>query len=72
MARNKAREIAEQVGASRPFILNILNGHRSPSALMAVKLEQATGVSRLAWLYPHEFENPLIKANSNTDQAANG
>jgi hypothetical protein len=39
---------------------------------MAVKLEQATGVSRLAWLYPHEFENPLIKANSNTDQAANG
>jgi len=49
-------------------IAKILRGDRRPSPELAKKLEQVTGVSRLAWLYPDEFYNPYIKPKSNKQQ----
>jgi len=45
-------------------IAKILRGDRHPSPELAKKLEQATGVHRLCWLYPDEYPNPYIKPNN--------
>jgi plasmid maintenance system antidote protein VapI len=68
MAQLRARQIAERIGASRPFISRILNGTRSPSADMAVKLEEATGIDRRAWMWPEDYQNPLIKTTKSSEQ----
>ena len=61
-------DIAKAINISRQAIHNIIKGRRRPSPELAKKLEQVTGVSRLAWLYPDEFYNPYIKPKSNKQQ----
>ena len=58
-------EIAKLVSVSKQTIHNIIKGRRRPSSSLAKKLEQVTGVSRLAWLYPDEFENPYYQQKEN-------
>jgi hypothetical protein len=42
------------------YVTKILRRERRPSPSLARELEQVTGISRLAWLYPDEFHNPMI------------
>lgn len=67
MERNVTK-LAEKVNASKPFIFRVLTGQRSPSPKMAARLEKATGIPRLAWLYPDEFENPMIRKPNQCSQ----
>jgi transcriptional regulator with XRE-family HTH domain len=55
------KTISEKTGFSRQHIDFILNRARAPSLAAAVKLEDATGVNRLAWLFPDEHENPYMR-----------
>lgn len=48
-------QIAAECGASQSYVCEILNGNKTPSADMARRLEKATGISRLHWMYPNEF-----------------
>jgi len=50
------KDIAEKVGISPTHISDIIHGRKRPSPDLALKLEKVTGVSRLAWLYPDEYE----------------
>ena len=49
-------KIAMIVGVAQSHISGILNKKKKPSADVASKLELATGISRLHWLYPDEFD----------------
>jgi hypothetical protein len=52
--------IAAKVGCSLPFVSDVFAGKKRPSPEMAVKFEVATKVDRRAWIWPEEFENPLM------------
>jgi len=55
------REISQLTGFTRTYINFLRKGKKVPSAEAAKKLEDVTGIPRLAWLYPHEFKNPLLR-----------
>ena len=59
MELNKT-EIENRAGISRRYIDFILNGTRTPSPKLASILEEVTGIDRRAWLWPEEFENPVL------------
>jgi len=54
-------EIARKAGITPRHINDIVRGRKTPSPKLAKKLEQITGISRIAWLYPEEFSNPYIR-----------
>ena len=54
------QEIADAIGRSQSAIHYILNGDRMPSVDMAVRLEDATGICREAWVWPERHYNPYI------------
>ena len=54
------QEIADKVGHSQSHIHYILKGDRTPSVKVAVKLEEATGICREAWLWPERHLNPYM------------
>jgi transcriptional regulator with XRE-family HTH domain len=54
-------EIAKAAGITRQHIDYIFAGKRRPSAELATELERITGIDRRAWLWPEEFQNPLLK-----------
>jgi plasmid maintenance system antidote protein VapI len=54
------QEIADKIGHSQSHIHYILNGDRTPSVMMAVELEEATGICREAWLWPERHFNPYM------------
>lgn len=56
----KQNEIAFRSGHHQSTISKILNGDRMPSSQMAVDLELATGVCRMAWVFPEKHFNPYI------------
>ena len=56
-----AIELAKKTQKSKRHIDYILNGDRRPSPEMAIILEKATGIDRRAWLWPDEFQNPMLK-----------
>jgi transcriptional regulator with XRE-family HTH domain len=58
--RLSQQELARKVGVTQQYISCITNGKRTPSAAVAALLEQATGVRREAWIWPHLFWNPYI------------
>jgi transcriptional regulator with XRE-family HTH domain len=58
----KQNSIAVRAVISEQFLSNILAGKRRPSPEIAARLEKATGINRLAWLYPDEYPNPMISA----------
>ena len=54
------QEIAEKAGISQQMVSYIINGDRTPSIEVAVKLEKATGFPRESWLFPERHYNPYI------------
>jgi len=64
MKRIKQTELAKMVGVSPTFIGYVLAGKCRPGLSVAKKLEEATGINRLAWLYPDEHKNPMMRAAS--------
>lgn len=56
----RADELAEATGLSREYLRLVIYGWKIPSPSTAVKLEKVTGVERLAWLFPDEYDNPLL------------
>ena len=50
--------LAKAVGITNRHLCDIRSGRRRPSVDLALELEKATGINRLAWLYPQEFFNP--------------
>jgi DNA-binding transcriptional regulator YdaS (Cro superfamily) len=59
--RGKQKRFAKLLGVSIQHMNDIMNRRRRPSPEMAVQLEELTGVDRRAWLWPDDFENPLLK-----------
>lgn len=57
----KSKDLARAVGCTERFIHLIWSGKKKPGLEMAKRLEKATGVPRLAWLYPDEFDNPYVQ-----------
>lgn len=53
-------EIAEKAGISQQMVSYIINGDRTPSIEVAVKLEKATGFPRESWLFPERHYNAYI------------
>lgn len=47
----KQIDIARQVGITPIHLNAVLAARRNPSARLAVKLEQATGVARTIWIF---------------------
>jgi len=54
------KEIAEKAGISQQMVSYIINGDRTPSIEVAVKLEKATGFPRESWLFPERHYNAYI------------
>ncbi|SHN66719.1 helix-turn-helix domain-containing protein [Desulfovibrio litoralis] len=50
------QDIATKCNISQPHFSNIVNKRRVPAPIVAKKLEEVTGISRLYWLYPDEFD----------------
>lgn len=48
-------ELAKRVGVSQSYISDILRG-RTPSCRVAERLESVTGIHRLHWLYPKQYD----------------
>ncbi len=61
MERGTKARLARVVQMTPSHIGDILNGKHRPSPATAAKLEAATGIDRLAWLYPDDFRNELIE-----------
>jgi transcriptional regulator with XRE-family HTH domain len=58
-------EIAKKANCTGAAICDILKGRRKPSARLAKRLEEATGVPRHAWLWPDEYKNPYLTDQKN-------
>ncbi len=52
-------ELAKRVGVSQSYISDILRG-RTPSCRVAERLESVTGIHRLHWLYPKQYDEEGI------------
>lgn len=61
MKHGEQIKLARKVGVSGTFIGLVLKRRCRPSPATAAKLEAATGIDRLAWLYPDDFRNELIE-----------
>lgn len=62
----KIKQLAQKTGTSFKHVWAICRGKARASTKLAKALENVTGISRLAWLYPEEFHNPLIEEFQNT------
>ncbi len=57
---DEIKKLAITVGRHPVTVYRWLNRTRRVGLHDAVLLEKATGIPRLAWLYPDEFHNPMI------------
>jgi len=64
----KQIDLAKQIGISPKHLSDIVCGRALPSRKTANLLEKATGIERLAWLYPDEYENPYINKEQSDDR----
>lgn len=60
-------DLARRMGITRQAVCIYLSGKRTPGRRMAKKLEEATGIPRLSWMYPETYHNPLLPDRSTTD-----
>jgi plasmid maintenance system antidote protein VapI len=60
LERGQQAKVARELNISAQHMNDIIKGRKRPSLQLAAKLEEATGISRLSWLYPDESHNPLI------------
>lgn len=61
--RGYQSEIAKLLNVSRQRINDIFTGKIGVGKKMAKRLEVATGIPVLSWLYPETYHNPLVKPN---------
>ena len=52
----KAKELVEKTGIGSRYAYYILRGQKVPSPDVAAALEKGTGIHRLRWLYPGEYD----------------
>ena len=52
----KQNELAKILGMKPQYINSLIKGNRRPSADLAERLELATGVSRVTWMWGSERE----------------
>ena len=64
MRTETQKQIAQWCGLREPFLSQIFNGRKRPSAMRAAELEEITGVSLRDWLLlPHdELKRKVIVA----------
>jgi transcriptional regulator with XRE-family HTH domain len=60
----KIKEVARRLDVDPSHICRIFSNKSRPGPELARKLEEVTGVKRLAWLYPDEYPNPFIMQNN--------
>ena len=60
MKHGELTRLATALGVSVNQVSSILRRNRRPSPELAVRLERETGVDRCAWIWPDEYQNPLI------------
>jgi|GEM_PF-5405513 plasmid maintenance system antidote protein VapI len=53
-------DLARRMGITRQAVSIILSGKVSIGKKMAKRLEEATGIPRLSWLYPETYHNPML------------
>jgi hypothetical protein len=58
---DEIKKLAISVGRHPVTVFRWLKRTRRVGLEDAVLLEKATGIPRLAWLYPDEFHNPMIE-----------
>jgi transcriptional regulator with XRE-family HTH domain len=62
IAPKTQNDIAREAKITPAALSLILTKNRIPGPQTAKRLEQATGINRLVWMYPDEFgANPLMK-----------
>ena len=50
------KEIAQKLGMKGSTLNSLLNGSRGMSRAKAAGMETRTGIDRLAWLYPQDWD----------------
>ena len=63
-------EIAAKAGLSQAFVSQILSGDKLPSRDSAARLEAATGIHRLHWLYPDQYDQSGLPLPSQPQDGA--
>jgi len=56
---DKVKNIAIKAGIHPHSLTNILNGSRSASKKLALKLEKITGIDKIYWLYSEKIKQLL-------------
>jgi len=56
--RMNLTELSIEVGISREHISFIKNGSRNVGKSLAVRLENATGISQTKWMWPERYGEP--------------
>lgn len=64
MKHGEITQLAKQVGITTAHMSFILKRSRRPSPDVARKLSEATGVPLESWLFPDDFKNPYIPAQT--------
>jgi transcriptional regulator with XRE-family HTH domain len=65
-------EAAEQIGLSRVQLNQYLQGEKRPSLEMAIRIEDATGISIRSWLSEDALETPRVTDGDTGERAADG
>lgn len=60
MKHGEITRMANKVGITPAHMAYIVKRQRKPSARVAEKLEEVTGIPMLVWLCPEKHHNPLI------------
>lgn len=47
----KQKEYASRIGIGREYLNALINGRKNPSAKLAVRLQDVTGVAREVWIF---------------------
>lgn len=58
--KSNITKIAARAGCTYQMFWYITKGLKRPSPQLAKRLEEATGISREAWLWPREYKNPMV------------
>jgi DNA-binding transcriptional regulator YdaS (Cro superfamily) len=64
MKTTEIKKLAGKVGRHPTTVFRWLNRTRKISPEDARLLEKATGIPRLSWLYPDEYNNPMMRRDN--------
>ena len=60
MEKKQFKAIAKKVKISERYLHYLLKGERTPSPLIAIRLEEVTGINRRSWTWPEKYGNRLM------------